>query len=53
MWRRANTLELPGEPTNPPALPFTYEIDFRLEGGRFKVTPETVGAARLFGVETQ
>jgi hypothetical protein len=28
-----------------------YEIDFRLDGDRFKVTPETVAAGRLFGVK--
>ncbi len=27
-----------------------YEIDFRLVGDRFKVTPETAVAGRLFGV---
>jgi hypothetical protein len=26
-----------------------YEIDFRLDGHGFKVTPETAAAARLFG----
>ncbi|MEX2260464.1 MAG: hypothetical protein WD696_00855 [Bryobacteraceae bacterium] len=29
----------------------TYEIDFRLEGETFKVTPQTAAAARLFGVD--
>ena len=28
-----------------------YEIDFRLDGDRFKVTPETAAAGRLFGVK--
>ncbi len=30
-----------------------YEIDFRLDGETFKVTPDTAAAARLFGVETR
>jgi len=29
-----------------------YEIELRLQGGTFKVTPQTAAAARLFGVET-
>jgi hypothetical protein len=28
-----------------------YEIDFRLDGNKFKVTPETAAAGRLFGVK--
>jgi hypothetical protein len=28
-----------------------YEIDFRLDGDRFKATPETAAAGRLFGVK--
>jgi hypothetical protein len=28
-----------------------YEIDFRLDGDRFKVTPETAEAGKLFGVK--
>jgi hypothetical protein len=28
-----------------------YEIDFRLDGDRFKVTPETAAVGRLFGVK--
>jgi len=28
-----------------------YEIDFRLDGEKFKVTPETAAAGRLFGVK--
>jgi hypothetical protein len=28
-----------------------YEIDFRLDGAAFKVTPETAAAARLFGTQ--
>ena len=28
----------------------SYEIDFRLDGAMFKVTPETAAAAKLFGI---
>jgi hypothetical protein len=28
-----------------------YEIDFRLDGEGFKITPETAAAGRLFGVK--
>ena len=28
----------------------SYEVDFRLDGATFKVTPETTTAARLFGI---
>lgn len=40
-----------GDGTLPSPKIAKYEIDFRLEGDGFKITPETAAAGRLFGLQ--
>ena len=52
IFARHGRIRLPPDYDEPIPKPkvSAYEIDFRLVGDTFKVTPETVPAARLFGV---